>query len=138
MIKKLVIAVVATYIILMGTNYLIHSVWLMPDYDAIPLSHRNIWSLRHRLWIMIVAQFIYSVMFAYVYTRGAEKKPWVAQGIRYGILMALLTVVPATLSQYVVYIIPHELAIKWLIAGSAQVVVAALVVAAIFKDGVAS
>ncbi len=29
--KKLVIAVVATFIVLMATNYLVHSVWLMPD-----------------------------------------------------------------------------------------------------------
>lgn len=133
--KKLVIASVATFVILMATNYLVHSIWLMPDYDAIPLSHRSPWGIQHRFWAMVVGQVFFSVMFAYIYTRGRENKAWIEQGIRYGILLALLTVVPTSLSEYTVYIVPYRLAIKWMVAGGIQLVLAGLVVAAIFKDG---
>jgi hypothetical protein len=133
--KKLVIASVATFVILMATNYLVHSIWLMPDYDAIPLSHRSPWGIQHRFWALVVGQVFFSVMFAYIYTRGRENKAWIEQGIRYGILMALVTVVPTSLSEYTVYIIPYRLAIKWMVAGGIQLVLAGLVVAAIFKDG---
>jgi hypothetical protein len=133
--KKLVIASVATFVILMATNYLVHSIWLMPDYDAIPLSHRSPWGIQHRFWALVVGQVFFSVMFAYIYTRGRENKAWIEQGIRYGILMALVTVVPSSLSEYTVYIIPYRLAIKWMVAGGIQLVLAGLVVAAIFKDG---
>lgn len=136
--KKTVMAVVATFVVLMATNYLIHEKLLMPDYDAIPLSHRSPWGIQHRFWAMIIGQIFFSAMFAYIYTRGLEKKPWVAQGIRYGILMACLTIVPTSLSQYVVYIIPYMLSIKWMVAGGIQMVLAGLVVAAICKDGTAS
>ncbi|MGH9712894.1 MAG: hypothetical protein ACRD5M_06295 [Candidatus Acidiferrales bacterium] len=136
--KKIVLAAVATFVVLMATNYLIHQIWLMPDYNAIPLSHRSAYGIQHRFWAMIVGQIFFSVMFAYIYTRGAEKKPWVAQGIRYGILMACLTVAPTSLSEYVVYIIPYRLAIKWMVAGGIQMILAGLVVAAICKDGAAS
>jgi hypothetical protein len=133
--KKLVIASVATFVILMATNYLVHSIWLMPDYDAIPLSHRSPWGIQHRFWALVVGQVFFSVMFAYIYTRGRENKAWIEQGIRYGILMALVTVVPSSLSEYTVYIIPYRLAIKWMVAGGIQLILAGLVVAAIFKDG---
>jgi hypothetical protein len=136
--KKLAMAIVATFIVLMATNYLVHSVWLMPDYDLIPLSHRSAEGIQHRFWAMIVGQFIFSAMFAYIYTRGREHKSWIEQGIRYGILIALLTAVPTALSEYTVYIIPYRLAIKWMVAGGIQLVLAGLVVAAIFKDGATS
>jgi hypothetical protein len=133
--KKLVLASVATFVILMATNYLVHSIWLMPDYDAIPLSHRSPWGIQHRFWALVVGQVFFSAMFAYIYTRGRENKSWIEQGIRYGILVALLTVVPTSLTEYTVYIIPYRLAIKWMVAGGIQLGLAGLVVAAIFKDG---
>jgi hypothetical protein len=136
--KKLVLASVATFVILMATNYLVHSIWLMPDYDAIPLSHRSPWGIQHRFWALVVGQVFFSAMFAYIYTRGRENKSWIEQGIRYGILVALLTVVPTSLSEYTVYIIPYRLAIKWMVAGGIQLGLAGLVVAAIFKDGAAT
>jgi hypothetical protein len=136
--KKLVMAMVATFIVLMATNYLVHSIWLMPDYDAIPLSHRNPWGIQHRFWAMVLGQVFFSAMFAYIYTRGRENKSWVEQGIRYGILIAMLTVIPTSLSEYTVYIIPYRLAIKWMVAGGIQMVLAGLVVARIYKDGASS
>jgi hypothetical protein len=133
--KKLVMAIVAVFIFLMVTNYFIHSIWLMPDYDLIPLSHRNLAGIQHRFWAMVVGQFFFSVMFAYIYTRGSEKKSWMTQGIRYGILVTFLTVVPTSLAEYVVYIIPYMLAIKWMVAGGIQLILAGLLVAGICKDG---
>jgi hypothetical protein len=133
--KKLVMAVVAVYIVLMATNYLVHSIWLMPDYDAIPLSHRNLAGIQQRMWAMWIGQFFFSAMFAYIYTRGRENKPWAVQGIRYGILMTFLTVIPTSLGEYVVYIIPYMLAIKWMVAGGIQLILVGLLVAAIYKEG---
>lgn len=133
--KKLALAIFATYVILMATNYVVHSIWLMPDYDAIPMSHRDILSIQHRFWAMLLGQFFFSAMFAYIYTRGRENKPWIEQGIKYAILVGCLTVVPTALSEYVVYVIPYRLAIKWMVAGGVQMLIAGLVVAWIYKDG---
>jgi hypothetical protein len=133
--KKLIIAIVLAYVVLMGTNYLVHSVWLMPDYDAIPLSHRSAEGIIHRFWAMALGQFFFAAMFAYIYTRGREKKEWIAQGIRYGIVMTFMTVVPYSLSEYVVYRVPYMLAVKWMFAGGIQLIILGLIVAAICKDG---
>lgn len=135
--KKLVLAIVVAYIVLMGTNYLVHEIWLMPDYNAIPASHRTAAGIQHRFWLMCVGQLFFAAMFAYIYTRGREAKPWLAQGLRYGVVMTFMTVVPYSLSQYVVYIVPHVLAIKWIIAGCIQLLILGAIVAAICKDGAA-
>jgi hypothetical protein len=134
--KKLVLAIIATYVILMATNYAVHSIWLMPDYDAIPLSHRSIMGIQQRFWAMMLGQLFFSAMFAYIYTRGRENKSWIEQGIKYAILVGCLTVVPTALSEYVVYVIPYQLAIKWMVAGGVQMLIIGLVVAWIYKDGV--
>lgn len=129
--KKLVLAIVAAYIALMLTNYFVHQIWLMSDYAAIPASHRSTAGIMHRFWVMAVGQFIFAAMFAYIYTRGAEKKPWLVQGIRYGILMTFLVMVPTALGEYVVYIVPYMLAIKWMIAGGIQMIILGMIVAGI-------
>jgi len=131
--KKLVLAIIVAYIVLMGTNYLVHSVWLMPDYDAIAASHRNAEGIMHRFWAMALGQFFFVEMFAYIYTRGREAKPWLEQGIRYGIVMTFMTVVPYSLSEYTVYIVPYRLVIKWMIAGGIQLLILGLIVAGICK-----
>ncbi len=136
--KKLIIAVVVTYVVLMASNYLIHSIWLMPDYNAIPASHRSIAGIMHRFWAMAVGQLFFAALFAYIYAQGVQHKAWLAQGIRYGIIMALFTVIPFSLSQYDTYIVPYMLAVKWIIVGAIQMVILGIIVAAIRKEAPAA
>jgi len=131
--KKLVMATVAGYIVLMATNYLVHSVLLMNDYAAIPASHRSMEGIMHRFWIMAIGQLFFAAAFAYIYQRGAEQKAWLPQGIRYAIAATCLTVVPYSLGEYVVYLIPYQLAIKWMIAGAIQLAIMGMIVAAIYN-----
>jgi len=56
-----------------------------------------------------------------------------AQGIRYGILMTLFTVVPSTINDYVVYNLPHTLVLHWMIAGLFTLVLMGLAAATILK-----
>jgi hypothetical protein len=132
--KKLVMATLASYVALMATNYLVHSVLLVSDYAAIPASHRSLEGIMHRFWAMAIGQLFFAAAFAYVYQRGAESKSWLAQGIRYAFVITFLTVVPYSLSEYVVYLVPYQLAIKWMVAGAIQLASMGLIVAAIYKD----
>lgn len=129
--KKLIPAMIVCYIVLMGTNYLIHNIWLMKDYAAVPDTWRPMAEMMHKIWVMWIGQAFFAVLFCYVYARGAEAKPWVAQGIRFGILMTLFIVIPSALGEYTVYNVPHILAIKWMIAGCIQFIILGLIVAGI-------
>jgi hypothetical protein len=132
--KKLVMATVACYVALMATNYLVHSVLLMNDYAAIPASHRTPEGIMHRFWAMAIGQLFFAAAFVYVYQRGAEPKSWLSQGIRYAFAIAFLTVVPYSLTEYVVYIVPYQLAIKWMVAGAIQLAIMGLIVAGIYNN----
>jgi hypothetical protein len=132
-VKKLVLAVVIVFIVLMATNYLVHGVILMPDYDAIPASHRTADGLQQRLWELAVGQLFFAAIFAYVYTRGVEKKSWAGQGVRYAIMMTFLTIVPNSLSEYDVFIVPYQLVLKWIVAGGIQLLIVGLIVAGIYR-----
>jgi hypothetical protein len=90
--------------------------------------------MQHKLWIVCVSDLLYSILFAWVYVRGTELKPWASQGIRFGILMWLFTVVPASLNDYVIYSLHHMLVIKWLAAGFITLIVMGLAVAAILRS----
>jgi hypothetical protein len=133
-IKKLILAVAVVYAVLMGTNYLVHEVWLMADYRAIPESWRTLADMRHKMWIMFPGQLFFAAMFSFIYTRGRENRPWLAQGIRYGVVMTFTTVVPYSLSEFVTYRIPDMLAVKWMIAGTIQLIILGLIVAGIFRQ----
>jgi hypothetical protein len=131
--KKLVVATVSAYAWLMATGYLINGVWLMHDYMLTPDSWRPQAVMQHKFWIMWAAELLFTVMFVRVYSRGLEKKPWVGQGIRYGIVMSLLVMIPESLSEYVIYRVNHLLAIKWMVSGTAQFIVMGLIVAFVYK-----
>ncbi len=127
--KKLIAAIVVGYLFMAGAGYLIHEVWLSPLYQQSPDTWRPEDQFRSKMWIMWLADLLFVAMFAYIYTRGVENKPWLGQGIRYGVLMALLVTIPLTLSQYVIYRVPDELPLRWIAAGALQLIVLGLIVA---------
>ncbi len=127
--KKFLIAVAVCFLFLVASNYAIHGVWLNPVYEM----YKDVWRPMNqqvaKMWVMLVGQFVFAVMFAWVYTRGAEEKNWLGQGIRYGAAVWLLAVVPCTLGEYVVFRVPYRLALTWLGVGLLQTVVLGLVAA---------
>ncbi len=129
--KKLVLAIIVAYVVLMGSNFLIHDVWLKADYEDTAGAWRQMDQIQHRMWIMCIGQLCFTALFAFIYTRGVEDKPWFGQGVRYGILITLLAVVPHSLGEYVTVDMPHMLALKWIVAGGVQMIILGLIVAGI-------
>jgi membrane protease YdiL (CAAX protease family) len=139
--KRLILAIVVVFIILVAAGALIHGYLLRSTYEAMRadgFSFRPMQSLHHKLWIVHVSDLLYAILFVWIYTRGREDKPWVGQGIRYGIVMTLFTVVPQTMNDYVAYLIPHRLAIHWMLSGFITLVILGLVVAGICRKPVAA
>ena len=134
--KKLMGGMVAAFVILFIGGFLVHSLWLGTTYRQMRddgFSFRPEDAIRQRLWGVWVSDALYSILFVWVYAKGREGKPWIGQGIRYGILMTLFTVVPSGLNDYVVYNLPHRLVLHWMIAGLITLILMGLAVAAILK-----
>lgn len=134
--KRLIGAMVAAFAILFIAGFLVHGVLLGATYRQmreVGFSFRPEEALRHKLWGIWISDTLYSILFAWVYAKGREEKPWVAQGIRYGILMTLFTVVPPSINDYVAYNLPHELVLHWMLAGLITLILMGVAVAAILK-----
>lgn len=131
--KRMIFAVVVGFVVQLGGLFLIHSVLLKQDY----LNTAAVWRPREaqvmRVWAMLLAVFIYVVGAVLVYLRGVERKPWIGQGIRFGVLLALVAVVYGALSGWVILPIPHMLTVKWIVSESLLSVVFGLAVAGICK-----
>jgi hypothetical protein len=129
--KKTVIAVVAGFVLQMGGSYLLHGVLLKSSYMATSELWRTDDAMGHRFWMMIVAQFIFVLGAVMIYQRGVERKSPVGQGVRYGILLALVSMVPAALINYVTIPIPHTLAFHWILGEGIQCLLLGVLIALI-------
>lgn len=135
--KKMILAVLVGYLLMGTLSYLVRGIWLIPIYSHYELIWRLRGMMMPHFWVMWLGQLLFIVMFVWIYIRGVDSKPWVKQGLRYGLMMTLLTVVPAACTQYVIYPIPYTLLGKWIAAGGVQLVLLGLVVASFCRKPVA-
>jgi hypothetical protein len=77
---------------------------------------------------------IVSGAFVWIYARGVEAKPWLAQGVRFGIAVALLTVVPTYMIYFVVQPMPGEVVVKQICFDTALLVVLGAIVASLYRN----
>jgi archaellum biogenesis protein FlaJ (TadC family) len=129
--KKTIVATVAGFVVQLVGLLLIHSVWLKQDYVDTASNWRTLEGQTARVWAMLLAILLYVVGAVLIYERGVEQKPWMGQGVRFGTLLALVSVVYGSLSGWVILPVPHMLVVKWMIGEGLLCVVFGLVVAAI-------
>src|SRR4051812_14485103 len=107
--KKFVISVIAIFVLSMAGGFLIHGWALNSDYTRLGSLMRSEGAAHQLFGFMFLANFLFACGFSWIYIRGKEAKPWLGQGMRYGIAVALLTVIPMYLIYYVVMPFPSDL-----------------------------
>jgi hypothetical protein len=76
---------------------------------------------------------ILSGAFVWIYARGVEAKPWLAQGLRFGIAVALL-IAPLYLIYFVVQPMPLNVAIKQIVFDGLLTILLGTIVAWLYRD----
>jgi hypothetical protein len=122
MTKRLLIAWLVIFVAWMAGSFVVHGLILGGDYAQLPNLFRQPPEAQKYFPLMILAHVIMSGAFVWTYARGAEPKPWLGQGIRYGIAVALLTAVPWYLIYYVVQPMPGATVAKQIVFDAALVV----------------
>ena len=84
--------------------------------------------------LMFLAHVILSGAFVWIYARGVEAKPWLAQGVRFGVAVALLTTVPTYMIYFVVQPMPGEVVIKQIVFDGVLMVILGTIVAWLYRD----
>lgn len=131
--KKFLISWVVIFVVWMAGSFVVHGVLLNADYAQIPNLMRPEAEAQEYFHFMLLAHIIMAGAFVWIYNRGNEDKPWLQQGIRFGIAVALLAAVPVYMIYYVVQPLPGMLPIKQTIYDTALLVILGMVVAFLNK-----
>lgn len=130
---RTVIVFLATFLL----GFLGHGLWLSRDYHSLgPMMRSDAAQQTHFLW-MLLGFFIYSAAIVWMYSQGNTGKPWLGQGIRFGVAVWAIASVPMYLINYAVAPWPGKLVAKQLGWDFIAVVVLGLLIAALCRKDAA-
>jgi hypothetical protein len=134
MSKRFVVAWVVLFVLWMLEGMVVHGIVLGPDYKGLPQLFRPEADAQGQFGWMILAHVLVSGAFVWIYERGiAPDKGWLEQGMRYGIAVALLTVVPTYLIYFAVQPLPGALVGKQIVLDAIGLLVFGIVVAWLYR-----
>ena len=128
--KRLVLAIVAVFVGIFATDMLIHGVWLNSLYKDTAQLWRSEAEMRHHMAFLTAGQFLTALMFVLIWTHAAIAS--LGRACAYGLCMALFQQA-MTFITYAVQPLPGEIALKWVLAGSAQGVLMGVIVFFTYK-----
>ena len=132
--KKLIIAWIVLFVAWMVGSFVVHGVLLRSDYMQLTNLFRPESDQQKYLPLMLLAHVMLSGAFVWIYARGVEAKPWMAQGVRFGVAVALLAIVPIYIIYFVVQPMPGDVVIKQIIFDGILMVILGTIVAWLYRD----
>ena len=132
--KRFFVAWLAVFIAWFIGSFIVHGVLLHADYAQLSNLFRKEAEAQNFLPLMILAHVIMSGAFVWIYARGVEAKPWLGQGIRYGVAIILLTTVPLYLIYYVVQPMPGATVVKQILFDGILVLILGAIAAFMYRD----
>jgi hypothetical protein len=132
--KRFFIAWLVTFVLWMLASYVVHGLLLHDAYAKLAQLFRSPEDSQKYFGLMILAHVFLAGAFVWIYRQGVTAKPFVGQGVRYGIAVAFLTAVPMYLIYYVVQPMPRGLVARQIVFDSIVAVVLGVVVAWLHRD----
>jgi hypothetical protein len=131
--KKFFIAWIVLFIAWMLGSFVVHGVLLHDDYMRLSNLFRTEADAQQHFPLMILAHVILSGAFVWIYSRGVEAAPWLPQGLRFGLAVALLTIVPTYMIYYVVQPMPGMTVVKQIVFDGIMILILGVVVAFMYR-----
>lgn len=130
--KRLILAIVAVFVGVFATDYLIHEVWLKSTY----LETMSLWRPEAEMtarfgWLML-GQFLATVTFVVIWSKGFPATASLGGACLYGLFMGGFSQA-TTLVTYAVQPFPPGLAMKWFCAGLVQGVLMGVIVYFVYR-----
>ncbi len=130
--KKFLVAWLVLFVLYMAGGIVIHGILLNADYAATGLMRPEAESQK-MMHLMALAHLLMAGAFVWIYARGAERdKPWLGQGLRYGLAVAALFM-PIYIIYYVVQPTPGILAVKQIAFDTVMTLVLGAAVAYLYR-----
>ncbi len=132
--KKFIIAWIVVFIVWMGGSFVVHGVLLHEDYVKLSSLFRTEADAQKYFPLMILAHVILAGALVWIYSRGIEAAPWLSQGLRFGLAIALLTIVPTYIIYYVVQPMPSSVVVKQIVFDGVLMLILGAVTAFIYRQ----
>jgi hypothetical protein len=132
--KRFLLSWLVVFVLWMAGSFVVHSTLLNADYTALQTLFRTPEDAQQYLPFMILAHVLMAGALVWIYSRGVEPTSWPAQGVRFGIAVALLTVVPWYMIYYVVQPMPAATVVKQIVFDSGVMTVLSLVTAFMYRN----
>lgn len=107
--KKALISVVVMLLLTMLGDFLVHGTLLQGSYSALAQLYRTPQDQQTYFLHMLLAHLFIAVGMVWVYLEGRKDAPWLMQGVRFGMALAVLMIFPGYLIYYAVQPLPPEL-----------------------------
>jgi hypothetical protein len=133
--KRFFVAWLVVFIVWMAGSFVVHGTLLHADYRSVPNLFRSEAEAQQYFPLMLLAHVILAGAFVWIYSRGVEDTPWPGQGIRFGLAVALLTIVPTYIIYHVVQPMPGRIAVKQIAFDGILLLALGLLVAFLNRGG---
>ena len=125
--KSIPIAILVAFIAIWSTDFLIHGVWLAPDYQATAHLWRPRVEMMARLPWVLLGQFLVAAAFTLTFAAGVAEKRSLSCTLKFSACVGLFLGGGQVIT-YAVSPQPGLLVAKWFCAGLVQMIVLGLVV----------
>lgn len=132
--KKFFISWLVVFVVWMAGSFFVHGLLLKDGYAALPNLYRTEAETGSLFPLMLLAHVMMAGAFTWIYQRGQEAKPWLAQGLRFGVAIALLITVPVYIVYYVVQPLPVDLVTGQIVYETILVLILGVVAAFMSKS----
>ncbi|HXX83390.1 MAG TPA: hypothetical protein VEN29_05355 [Casimicrobiaceae bacterium] len=136
--KRFFIGWVVIFIVWFLGSFVVHGVLLHDDYSKLASLFRGQAESQSFFPLMALAHVMLSGALVWIYSRGVEAKPWLPQGLRFGVAVAFLTVVPTYIIYYVVQPMPGGLVVKQIVFDGILMLILGCVTAFVYRQPVSS
>jgi len=120
---KFAISAVVLAILSLLLGYVVHGMLLAPDYHALGGMFRDEADGGAHMPYMLLAHLLIGTGFTWIYLKGREAKPFLAQGVRFGLAVAVLSTIPTYLIYFAVQPMPGVLVCKQIVLDTISMVV---------------
>jgi hypothetical protein len=133
--RTFVVSVVVLFVVMMLLGFAVHGLMLGPEYARLEGVFRSHEEANARFGAMIAADVLFAIGLTWIYRQGRDgSRSVLAQGIRFGLAIAVVKTVPTYLIYYTVTRMPSDLVAKQIVFDIVATVILGLVTAALNRD----
>ena len=131
---RFMISVAVLFVVSMVLGFVVHGAVLAQDYTRLQHLFRAPADAGAYFPYMLAAHLVMAIGFTWIYRQGRDARPWLGQGVRFGLAVAVLAPIPTYLIYYAVQPMPSDVVAKQIVLDSIAMVILGIVAAAVNRD----